>query len=104
TLQANLGSALLEQGKYEAALVAFDAALRGLDDAPLHAGRARALFGLGRVPEAEGPWRAVLERDPGSLEALEQLLQIYMGQRRIDELDEIAARGVALAPGEARFR
>src|SRR5207342_958361 len=103
-LQANLGSALLEQNKFEAALAAFDASLRGHDDAALHAGRARALFGLGRRNDAEGSWRAVLERDPGSLEALEQLLQIYMGMRRIDELEEICARGVAAAPGEARFR
>src|SRR4249920_930614 len=44
-LQANLGSALLEQNKFEAALAAFDASLRGHDDAALHAGRARALFG-----------------------------------------------------------
>ncbi len=103
-LRANLGFVLLEQNKFGDALAEFDAALLGLDDAGLHAGRARALFGLGRRGDAEGAWRAVLERDPASLQALEQLMQIYMGLRRIDDLEQICARGVAAAPGEARFR
>jgi tetratricopeptide (TPR) repeat protein len=102
-VQANLGNVLLEQGKFEDALGAFDAALRLRDDPALHAGRARALFGLGRRDDAERAWRSVLEREPGSLEAMEQLLQIYMGARRIDELDEICARGRAAAPGDAVF-
>jgi tetratricopeptide (TPR) repeat protein len=103
-VQANLGNVLLEQSKFEDALGAFDAILRSRDDPALHAGKARALFGLGRVGDAEGAWRAVLERDAGSLEAMEQLLQLYMGMRRIDELEEISARGAAAAPREARFR
>jgi tetratricopeptide (TPR) repeat protein len=103
-VQANLGNVLLEQGKFEDALAAFEAALGARDDAGVHAGKAKALFGLGRVDDAERAWRAVLERDPGSLEAMEQLLQLYMGMRRIDELEEICARGAAAAPEGAMFR
>ena len=103
-VQANLGNVLLQQNKYEPALAAFEAASRTRDEPGLHAGKARALFGLGRVDDAERAWRTVLERDPGSLEAMEQLLQLYMGMRRIDELEAIAARGAAAAPREARFR
>jgi tetratricopeptide (TPR) repeat protein len=102
-VQANLGNVLLEQNKFEPALAAFEAALRTRDEPGLHAGKARALFGLGRRDDAEHAWRTVLERDPGSLEAMEQLLQLYMGMRRIDELEAICARGVAAAPREARF-
>jgi tetratricopeptide (TPR) repeat protein len=102
-VHANLGNVLLEQGKFEDALGAFDAALRSRDDPALHAGKARSLFGLRRLDDAERAWRAVLEREPRSLEAMEQLLQIYMGARRFDELGEICARGRAAAPDDATF-
>jgi tetratricopeptide (TPR) repeat protein len=103
-LQANLGSVLLELGRFDEALAAFEAALRSLDDTGLHAGKAKALYGLGRRDESATSWRAVLAREPESLEALEQLLQIYMGERRLDELEEVCARGAALAPHDATFQ
>ena len=36
---------------------------------------------LGRGEEATQAWEKVLERDPASLEAMEQLLQLYMAWR-----------------------
>src|SRR5882672_6307362 len=103
-VQANLANVLLEQSKFEEALGALDAASHSRDDPALQAGRARAFFGLGRWDDAERVWRGVNKRDPGSLQAMEQLLQLYMGMRRIDELEAICARGAAAAPREARFR
>jgi len=103
-LHANLGNVQLEQGKFADALASFEAALRALDDTALHAGRAKALYGLSRLDESERAWQTVLAREPDSLEALEQLLQIYMGARRLDELEQVGARGAALAPADATFR
>lgn len=103
-LQANLGSALLELERFAEALAAYDAALQGGAPPEVQAGRARALFGLDRRAEAEAVWKGVLEREPGSVEALEQLLMIYTGERRFDELDAVCERGVAVAPSPALFR
>jgi tetratricopeptide (TPR) repeat protein len=103
-LQANLGSALLELERFAEALAAYDAALQGGAPPQLQAGRARALFGLGRRAEAEAAWKEVLEREPDSVEALEQLLPIYTAAGRFEELDALCERGVAVAPAPALFR
>lgn len=103
-LHANLGNVLYEQERFAEALAAFDTALQANASPELFARRAKALYGLGRREEATQAWEAVLERDPGSLEAMEQLLLLYMGARRMDELAAICARGLALAPREPAFR
>jgi tetratricopeptide (TPR) repeat protein len=103
-LQANLGQVLLEQGRFTEALQAYDAALQGgIGPTVIEAGRARALLGLGRRADAEATWKGVLERDPDSVEALEQLLQIYTGDRRFEEVEAVCARGVAIAAHAAIF-
>ena len=103
-LQANLANVLLEQGRFGEALQAYDASLAGgADPLGLERGRARALLGVGRRADAEAAWKRVLEREPDSVEALEQLMQIYTGERRLDELEAVCARGVALAAKPAIF-
>jgi tetratricopeptide (TPR) repeat protein len=104
SLQANLGNVLFEQQRFAEALEAYDQALRGNPAADLLARRAKTLFALGRLDEATQAWEAVLERDPASLEAMEQLLLLYMGARRMDDLARLCARGGALAPRDPAFR
>ena len=104
SLQANLGNVLFEQERFAEALEAYERAAQGGDSAPLLARRAKALYALGRREEAITAWEVVLEREPTSLEAMEQLLLLYMGARRMDDLAALCARGVALAPREPAFR
>jgi len=104
SLQGNLGNVLFEQERFAEALEAYDQALRGNPAVELLARRAKTLFALGRRDEAAQAWEAVLERDPASLEAMEQLLLLYMGARRMDDLAALCARGVALAPLDPAFR
>lgn len=103
-LQANLGNVLFEQERFAEALVSYDAALQAGASPELLARRAKALYALGRREEATQAWEAVLERSPGSLEAMEQLLLLYMASRRMDDLAAICARGIAAAPQAPAFR
>jgi len=103
-LLANLAGALLEQERFAEALAAYDAALKGGAPPQVESGRARALMGLGRRAEAEAAWNRILEREPASVEALEQLLQIYTAERRFDELEAVCERGLAVASSPALFR
>jgi tetratricopeptide (TPR) repeat protein len=103
-LQANRGNSLLELERFSEALAAFDAAVQGGAPSQVHAGRARALLALGRRAEAEAVWKSVLEREPHSGEALEQLLQIYAAEGRFDELEAVCERGVAAGSSPALFR
>jgi tetratricopeptide (TPR) repeat protein len=99
------GNILLEQLLFAEALDSYALALQGgANPRALESGRARALLGLGRRGEAEAAWKVVLERDPGSVEALEQLLQIYTAERRFDELDVVCARGVAVTANASIFK
>jgi hypothetical protein len=102
-LQGNLGNALFEQERFAEALEAYERALAGRDAPELHAKRAQTLLRLGRLREAEQAWTEVLSRNPLSLEAIEQLLQIYMGMRRFDDLQATAEHGLAIAPDGAVF-
>src|SRR5688572_25218786 len=103
-LYANLGNALFEQERFADALDAYEQALSGNETTDLHARRAKTLYALGRGEEAMRAWERVLERDPASLEAMEQLLQLYMAFRKIDELEALCARAVAVAPLAGVFR
>jgi tetratricopeptide (TPR) repeat protein len=104
SLYANLGNVLFEQERFAEALEAYDQSLRGNQAVELLIRRAKTLYALGRRDEATQAWEAVLERDPASLEAMEQLLLLYMGARRMDDLATLCARGVALAPQDPAFR
>ena len=104
SLQANLGNVLFEQERFAEALEAYDQALRGNQAVELLIRRAKTLYALGRRDQATQAWEAVLEREPASLEAMEQLLLLYMGARRMDDIAALCARGVALAPQDPAFR
>jgi tetratricopeptide (TPR) repeat protein len=103
-LHGNLGNVLFEQERFAEALEAYDQALRGSETSELLARRARTLYALHRREESERAWERVLERDPQSLEAMEQLLLLHMASRRMDELAAVCARGISLAPREPAFR
>jgi len=105
-LHANLGNVLFEQERFAEALTAFDAALQAnASPSPeLLAQRAKAVYALGRRDDATQAWERVLERDPRSLEAMEQLLQLYMAGRQIDKLEALCARAVSVAPDAGVFR
>lgn len=110
-LQPNWGEALMLRGNIEALLERFSAAEATFREAIRIAGPTPALLGnLGnvlaeqdRLEEAQQIWKQVLEEDPGSLEAIEQLMQICMSLGRVEELDEMSARGIALAPDAGQF-
>jgi len=104
SLHANLGNVLFEQERFAEALEAYEHALRGNQAVELLIRRAKTLYALGRRDEATQAWEAVLEREPASLEAMEQLLLLYMGARRMDDLAALCARGAALAPRDPAFR
>ena len=95
---------LFEQERFAEALAAYDAALRGNASVELLVRRAKTLYALGPRDQATQAWEAVLEREPASLEAMEQLLLLYMGARRMDDIAALCARGVALAPQDPAFR
>jgi tetratricopeptide (TPR) repeat protein len=95
-LLGNLGNVIAEQNRLEDALGKYQAA-------NLLSKQAFTLDRLGRRAEAEQIWRQVLEEDPGSLEAIEQLMQISMHFGRTEELDQMSARGIALAPDAGQF-
>lgn len=64
---ARLGVVLLQMNEYEQALRAFDqAATIAPEEEPVQAGRAMALHGLGRLPEAESQVRLALTAHPDS--------------------------------------
>lgn len=102
-LQANLGNVLNEQERWPEALEAYDAALAAGDAADLRAKRAHVLHRLGRRDEAEHEWQRVLERDPRSMEALEQLLQFHNSRQDAAPMEAICARALAIAPDAAVF-
>jgi tetratricopeptide (TPR) repeat protein len=103
-LHANLAHVLADQGRLEEALGEYDRALEQKDAVDIRAKRALLLYRLGRRTESEQAWNEVLERDPRSLEAMEQLLQLYMGQRRYDDIESLCTRAAAIAPEAAMFR
>lgn len=103
-LHGNLGNVLFEQERFAEALEAYDRALQGNDSPELLARRAKTVYALGRREEATEVWEAVLARNAESLEAMEQLLLLYMAERRMDELAALCARGIALAPQAPAFR
>jgi tetratricopeptide (TPR) repeat protein len=102
-LHANLGNVLFEQERFADALAMYASALRGNDSPELLARRARTLYALGERERAALDWQAILEREPASLEALEQLMQIRMGQRAAQELEAVCRRAIELAPQGAAF-
>ena len=61
---ASAGWRQIEMRDYRAALGTFDKELEGAPSADLHAGRARALFFLGKLDEAASGFAAALEIDP----------------------------------------
>jgi tetratricopeptide (TPR) repeat protein len=104
TLHGNLGNVLFEQERFAEALEAYERAAQGGVTADLLAKRAKTLYALGRREDAEQAWEQVLEREPASLEAMEQLLQLYVARRQMDKLEALCARAVAVAPEAAVFR
>jgi tetratricopeptide (TPR) repeat protein/glycosyltransferase involved in cell wall biosynthesis len=73
-------------------------------DAGLRGHKARHHLALvcreqGRVAEAESEWRAALAEQPDFLPASLELGELYLGQGRWAELEEVAGRLEALRPG-----
>jgi tetratricopeptide (TPR) repeat protein len=73
----------------------------GAGSAAQAVGQALALARTGRVDEAEQLCRLVLEREPGSFEALGLLGLLAHQQGRAAEADELLARACSMRPGAA---
>ncbi|MEO8274475.1 MAG: hypothetical protein ABI620_10450, partial [Chloroflexota bacterium] len=82
--------------RYEAALAleAYDLALAVTDDPVLHAGRAKALERLGRLPEAATEQARAVEVDHGSLDQLVELGRLRQRAGDLDGLRSAAADAV----------
>lgn len=104
------GGALMEQGRPEEAAQAFEQALRILSRGPVPPEvRARprlelgvALEGLGRLPEAEQLYAAVLQERPAHAEALWRLGVVRWRQGRRPDAVALWQRAVAAEPRHAR--
>lgn len=96
------GEALVTSGDPDAAIAAFEDALR-LDPAHLPAlrGRAWSLVRANRRPEAIDTYRRIHATDAKDLDALRTIAQLYAGDRRWRECLEATAELLRLRPNEA---
>jgi len=86
----------------------YDAAERAFADEVAVDSSAEALAGLARVAAwrgnwalGEARWRALVAREPGSVEGWTGLGQVLRWQGRLPEAQEAIERALALAPGDA---
>ncbi len=104
-----LGIRLSREGRHEEALRAFDRALKSPPgDSLVHAGRASALRGLGRMPEAREAYAEErrtlaleLEQRPDDAQGLFRLGISYHGSGHHPEAIQAFDRGIELAPDHA---
>jgi tetratricopeptide (TPR) repeat protein len=98
-----LGQADEARGDAEAAVREYRAAARHLPLARLFLGN--ALFGLGRLEEAEAAYREAIRLLPGNAEAHNNLAWLlHTRGRDLDEAVKLAERAVELDPGREAFR
>jgi tetratricopeptide (TPR) repeat protein len=93
-----LAGTLAQSGRFDEALVAYDACLAANDDVEVRAARAQMLGLLGRLPEAEAEWKRLIERNPADARAHGQLALVS------EQLGALAAADAhaALALSSAR--
>lgn len=98
-----LGQAGEARGEAEAAVREYRAAARHLPLARLFLGN--ALFGLGRLGEAEEAYREAVRLLPDNAEARNNLAWLlYTRKGNLEEAEQLAGRAVELEPGRPEFR
>src|SRR3989454_833641 len=99
---ATKAGALVASGTYEAALAAYDEALR-LDPGHVASldGRASCLVRLDRKAEAIEAYKRILGRDPKNLAALRALVRLHADERRWRECLEVEPSNVNALIGKA---
>lgn len=95
-----LGMAYEAKGESDRAAAEYKLALRTEPLARLYLGN--IFYGQKRLAEAEGEYRAALERLPGNPEVMNNLAWVLLARgRSLDEAQELAERAVARAPSDA---
>lgn len=98
-----MGQANEARGEAEAAVREYRAAARHLPLARLFLGN--ALFGLGRLAEAEDAYRQAIRLLPDNAEAYNNLAWLlYTRREGLDEAERLALRATELAPERPEFR
>lgn len=98
-----LGQADEARGDAEAAVREYRTAARHLPLARLFLGN--ALYGLGRLDQAETAFRDAIRLLPDNPEAYNNLAWLlYTRRENLEEAEELAARAVQLDPERATFR
>lgn len=98
-----LGQAYEARGEAELAVREYRAAARSEPLARLYLGN--ALFGLGRLEEAEEAYRRAIHLLPDNPETYNNLAWLlYTQGRRLEEAEALAARAANLAPDRPEFR
>jgi len=105
TTSNNRGVALLAQGKYEDAAVAFREAIRNEPDQPtLWVNLGIALRNAGKPEEARDLFRKAIERPEASRAAGHQLAQLLMDEGNLREAEQVLRRVLRDEPGAAEVR
>jgi len=95
-----LGMAYESKGEADRAAAEYKLALRTEPLARLYLGN--IFYGQNRLAEAEGEYRAALERLPNNPEVMNNLAWVLLTRgRSLDEAQELAERAVARAPSDA---
>ena len=98
-----LGQADEARGEAEAAVREYRAAARRLPLARLFLGN--ALFGLGRLEEAEAAYREAVRLLPDNAEARNNLAWLLFTRKgSLEEAEALAGRAVELEPGRSEFQ
>jgi len=97
-------TALLGQGKVQEALAVLDTVPAGSAPSDLGRTTASALFRLGKVPEAEQAFRAVLAKDPQDALSLAGLGAIQLSRNQPAEALKLYEQAKAIQPANPRVR
>lgn len=99
----NLGSMLLEQGRFDEAIAHFERAIEAEPGfAEPYANLGNALDAAGRSAEAALPWQQALERDPEQPIALYNLSVAHIKAGRLADAEALALRGLGADPRDSR--